>query len=231
MRRHFKGAWNALIGCLALTPAVAAHAQSGTQFFILAEIDDNFGDYNNTYTLPPFDNMNGTAFLTGVSLTAGGDIIMGPNPTNNNSGGTVTNNSGITQNVTYTESVAETLSLVDIPVSNSGISTASQTYLNLAPGASEPFDATLFNGLGLSVPSSYLDLFTGLNSVSMNYKTVTTSTLTGEDISANITTIQSIQIQGDYTYNVVPEASSMLELAALIVIGGLALRRQLRKQH
>jgi hypothetical protein len=188
-------------------------------------------DFSQSFTFNQFDTMNGTRSLDSVELSI---------DATGNFGGTRTNNAASAESFVAAETSAVTFTAPDSTsvVSNLG---ASQTYTNLAPGATVPFGpfVTAPGAVTKFVPTADFGLFTGTGILSPGF---TVSTLSSETVTGgggNVTSALTTQVSANasiiYTYhtndrNPTPEPGAWASMS-IGVLGLMALGLRARKKN
>jgi len=186
-------------------------ANALTESFTVSAADD-FTDFTKTLSLSQFNTSLGT--LTSVSLTYGEDVL--------DSGSLSTGNKSLTYSFTGTSTLAN---------STLGISqTASVTETGTlgAGGSTSISDSKSNTGGPVTGP---LAPFEGAGTINFTLTGTGTSDLSGGgNVSDSVATEAGGFVKVTYNYNPIPEASTLLGLGSMLGIGGLQLRRMMRKK-
>jgi len=203
----------ALSAFAALSFTASAHAQSTETF--TASIGPNLTDFTQKLKLQKFNPSLGT--LESISL----DYVLTSSAT-----GTVTNtNATKTKTPTVTDTV--TSSLLDFSVAAPMV----QTY-SLAPGQSKPFTNSDTAGVTVTYTSSNANFASFIGAGLTNFDVKTKGKVTTTDngnTATNISTTASGFATVVYTYDPIPEASTLLGFSALLGMGVIRLRRRSTK--
>jgi len=212
MIRYTKGSILVLSGLLALS-ASSLKAHAGSETFTAA-IANQTTDFTDFLKLNQFNPTLGV--LQSVTLTYDASSITS---------GTIMNSSSKTGTFNVTDSV-ET-DLLDLnPTTNLNSSFV------LSPGQSVSFSATASASQTkvYTTPAQFTP-FIGVGQTDIEVDTTTNFSFSGPGNNANtsISTTAGGEATVTYNYSPIPEASTLLGFGSLLGLGGLRLRRRLRK--
>jgi len=196
-------------GILVTSFGMRAHAASET---FTATQSDIATDFSKTLSLQQFNPALGT--LTSVSLTYGEDV--------NNAGTLSTGNKPLTYSFTGTSELTQAGLAID------QTATVHESGTLAAFGSTTINDSNSMTGGPVTGPLSF---FEGAGTIDFSLKGTGLSQLSGGGNIANtVATTAGGFVTVTYNYNPIPEASTLLGLGGLLGIGGLQLRRMMRKK-